>query len=253
MFAALTTPCRAPCDLIPASRRAPNPEVALASNLEFFAPARADGSTRPLRVTESLPALSAKALDDLQLLQRVCTGDHQAFESFYTRFRNLIVACASRVCQRAGVRLQADDLADLLADVTLNIVANDYRRLRLYRLDGGCSVSSWIGVIATSTAHDFLRKERRRRLDPTPDADLERIAPAVDSPDFALIDREQRQFVDDALASFSERDRCFVDLYFVQALDPDIIAARMNVSVSTVYSKKAKIKTRLCALATVAA
>ncbi|CAN0546641.1 unnamed protein product, partial [Laminaria digitata] len=65
---------------------------------------------------------------DLQLLKRVCSGDHEAFEAFYNRFRNLIVACTSRVCHRSGVRLQADDLADLLSEVTLNMVANDYRR-----------------------------------------------------------------------------------------------------------------------------
>ena len=192
---------------------------------------------------------SAAGLDDLALLQRVLDKDGKAFETFYHRFRNLIVACVVRVCQRAGVRLQPDDMADLISEVTLNMVAHDYRRLRLYRTDGGCSVSSWVGVIASSTAHDFLRRERRRRVDPMLDTELERITDPVDGPDVELIDRQQRHFVDQALASFSERDRHFVELYFVSALEPEVIAERMQVSVSTVYSKKAKIKTRLRALA----
>ncbi|MEQ9498769.1 MAG: sigma-70 family RNA polymerase sigma factor [Deltaproteobacteria bacterium] len=188
-------------------------------------------------------------LEDLALLERVLTRDPIAFEVFVERFRNLMVACVSRVCVRSGVRLQDDDLADIVAETSLKMVAKDYRRLRLYRVDGGCSVSSWVGVISTSTAHDFLRKERRRRTDPMLDAELERVAPPVDGPDLDLVDREQRRFVDQALEKFSARDRRFVELYFVEAMAPDAIANEMGVSVSTVYSKKAKIKKRLESLA----
>ncbi len=194
-----------------------------------------------------------EAMEDIDLLQTVLQGDQLAWSVFYDRFRNLMIACVSRVCVRVGARLQPDDLSDILAEICMNMVAKDYRRLRLYRVDGGCSVSSWIGVIATSTAHDHLRKERRRRLEPMQDSDIERVAPPVEGPDITLIDRQQRAFVDQALTCFSQRDRRFVELYFVDAMSPEAIAKEMGVSVSTVYSKKAKIKTRLRALAKAAA
>jgi RNA polymerase sigma-70 factor (ECF subfamily) len=190
---------------------------------------------------------------DSELLDQVCRGDAVAWEAFYDRFRNLMVACITRVCLRSGVRIQSDDLADVLSDACMNMVAGDFRRLRLYRVDGGCSVSSWIGVIATSTAHDFLRRERRRRVEPVLESDLERLAPPVDGPDVELIDRQQRAFVDTALSGLSARDRRFAELYFGEAKSPDDIAKEMGVSVSTVYSKKAKIKTRLRSLASKAA
>lgn len=241
-------------------RRAPAWTVRPVSDDRFLPTGRPTGGSRAKVAAPSVvvaappkarPAPGA-ALDDLALLQRVLERDGKAFEQFYNRFRNLIVACVVRVCQRSGVRLQSDDMADLVSEVTLNMVAHDYRRLRLYRIDGGCSVSSWVGVIASSTAHDFLRRERRRRLDPVIDTELERLTEPVEGPDVELIDRQQRHFVDQALAQFSERDRDFVDLYFVKALEPEVIAERMQVSVSTVYSKKAKIKTRLRALANAA-
>ena len=164
-----------------------------------------------------------------------------------------MITYITHVCLRAGVRVQPDDLMDILGDACMNMVAGDFRRLKLYRTDGGCSVSSWIGVIATSTAHDHLRRERRRRLDPMAEADLERLAPTVDGPDMELIDRQQRAFVDIALSGLSKRDRRFAELYFGEAKSPDDIAKEMGVSVSTVYSKKAKIKTRLQSLARAAA
>lgn len=252
MFSVPTVPNQAQLDVIPTSRRAPNFAVRGTRLEDRFLPTGRPTGGASVVVAPRAPTPSAEP-DDLELLHRVLAEEVGAFEAFYVRFRNLILACASRVCARAGVRLQADDLSDLVSEVTLNMVAHDYRRLRLYRVDGGCSVSSWVGVIASSTAHDFLRKERRRRLDPMLDTELERLAAPVEGPDHDLIDRQQRQFVDDALSNFSARDRRFVELYFVEALDPETIAERMNVSVSTVYSKKAKIKTRLRALAAAAA
>jgi RNA polymerase sigma-70 factor, ECF subfamily len=191
--------------------------------------------------------------EDLDLLKSVLGGDDLAWSVFYDRFRNLMIACISRVCLRAGVRVQPDDLADILSEACMNMVSHDFRRLRLYKTDGGCSVSSWIGVIATSTAHDHLRRERRRRLDPMLDSDLERVAPPVDGPDCTLMDRQQRTFVDQALNQFSARDKRFVELYFLEAMAPEAIADEMGVSVSTVYSKKAKIKSRLKRMAKQAA
>jgi RNA polymerase sigma-70 factor (ECF subfamily) len=190
---------------------------------------------------------------DLELLDQVCQGDASAWEAFHDRFKNLMVACISRVALRSGVRLQSDDVADVLGDTSMNMVAGDFRRLRLYRVDGGCSVSSWVGVIATSTAHDWLRRERRRRVEAMMPSDLERVAPTVDGPDIALIDRQQRAFVDVALSSLSKRDRRFAELYFGEARAPEDIAKEMGVSISTVYSKKAKLKTRLTSLAQAAA
>ena len=209
----------------------------------------------PKKALQSRRARKAdlEALEDLDLLRIVLTGDQVAWTVFYDRFRNLMIACVSRVCLRSGVRLQQDDLADIIGDACMNMVSHDFRRLRLYKTDGGCSVSSWIGVIATSTAHDHLRRERRRRLDPMLDSDLERVAPPVDGPDSALMDRQQRTFVDQALAKFSARDKRFVELYFLEALEPEAIAEEMGVSVSTVYSKKAKIKSRLKRMAKQAA
>src|SRR5689334_18599768 len=89
--------------------------------------------------------------NDSELLDAVCRGDDVAWETFYDRFRNLTIACITRIGRRDGTRLQPDDLMHILGDVCVNMVAGRFRRLRLYRVDGGCSVSSWIGVIATST------------------------------------------------------------------------------------------------------
>lgn len=214
---------------------------------------KAPPSRRATRKSRKVRRAALEQTEDIALLREVLTGDDVAWKVFHDRFRNLILACVSRVAARCGAHLGAADRMDVVSEVHLNLVKNDFRRLRLYRIDGGCSVSSWVGVIASSTTQDFLRRERRRRTDPMLDADLERLTPPVPGPDFAVIDREERQFVDQALSNFSERDRNFVELYFLRALEPQAIADEMGVSVSTVYSKKAKIKTKLQRIAQAAA
>ena len=44
---------------------------------------------------------------------------------------------------------------------------------------------------------------------------------------------------------FPRKDRAFATLYFAEGMDPAEIAAKMNISVKTVYSKKHKIQSRL--------
>lgn len=188
-------------------------------------------------------------LNDSELLAEVLCGSEAGWGVFFRRFRGLILSCALKTAARSGVQLGADDLMDVLGDVSLNLVAHDYRRLRLYRPDGGCSVATWIGVIATSTAKDFLRRARRYRLEPTADAELDRVPCPGEGPEQLLADRQRRSFVDEALAQLSKRDQRFVYLYFAEALSPEAIAEQMGVSVATVYSKKAKIKTRLSGMA----
>ena len=200
------------------------------------------------RATTSLPD-AARTADDRALLSRVCTGDRDAWNTFFVRFRGLLIHCATRVFREAGVRLPADDVFDVVSDICLNMIAHDFRRLRLFRPDGGSSVSSWIGVIATSTSRDFLRRERRRRWEPVSTSDLEAYAMTTDGPESSLLEREQRTFVDAAFARMSPRDRTFAEMYFADARTPDDIAKEMGISLSTVYSKKAKIKVRPRALA----
>lgn len=188
-------------------------------------------------------------MDDTELLTHATSGNDQAWNVFFRRFRGLILSCALKTAARAGVHLSADDLMDVLGDVSLNMISHGYRRLRLYRTDGGCSVATWVGVIATSTARDFLRRARRYRLEPTAEAELERFPSPQGGPEDLLADQQRRRFVDRALSELSRRDQRFVELYFAEAMSPEAIADEMGVSVSTVYSKKAKIKTRLVGMA----
>src|SRR5205807_9220148 len=106
----------------------------------------------------------------------------------------------------------------------------------------------WIGLIATNTAHDALRRRAPTEvwaavaLDdtaPVPLASDEQLASdALEAEDQA---RELRA----AIAQLSPADRLFMDYYYVQELEPEVIARLMSISINTVYSRKNKIREKL--------
>ena len=186
---------------------------------------------------------------DRPLLRRMIDGDDAAWTEAHRRFRGLIASCVLGVAQRSGVGLDRDDLDDVLAEVFLNMVARDHRRLRQYRPDRGRTVSSWIGLIAVFTARDYLRRSRRRGQGIDTETVLEDLPSTAPSPEATAIDSERAERVCRALTRLPSRDREFVELYFGQALDADAVAHEMGVSVGTVYAKKHKVTAKLKRLA----
>lgn len=189
------------------------------------------------------------ALGDLELLSRVTEGEQRAWRVFHRRFHGLIYSCAVKASTESGFYLDSEELSDIVQEVSLRMVDRDFRRLRMYRSDAGTSVATWVGVIAFSTTKDCVRRLRRHRVEFMTEAEFDRMVSEEVGPEEALEDREQKAFVDARLGELSARDQEFVRLYFMEAHPAEDVAALMGISVSTVYSKKAKIAARLASWA----
>jgi RNA polymerase sigma-70 factor, ECF subfamily len=57
--------------------------------------------------------------------------------------------------------------------------------------------------------------------------------------------RELTSKVSEAMESLSSRDQEFIEIYYLDGLTPEEAAQRLGVCVSTVYSKKHKIRARM--------
>lgn len=190
------------------------------------------------------PVLLAES-SDLELLAHVMRGEQRAWRVFHRRFHGLIYSCAVKASTESGFYLDSEELSDIVQEVSLRMVDRDFRRLRMYRSDAGTSVATWVGVIAFSTTKDCVRRLRRQRAEVMTESELDRMVSEDAGPEETLEDREQKAFVDARLGELSRRDQEFVRLYFMEAHPAEEVAALMGISVSTVYSKKAKIAARL--------
>lgn len=197
--------------------------------------------------------MTTNPTNDTALLRRVFDDERSAWVEFFERFQHLIFHRIIDVASRQGVHLQPDDLADAYSEVCMNLIRNDCRKLRAYKSDRGCSLSSWIGIITTSTTLDYLRAERRRRYFVAPTETLESMMEPVEGPDAAMLEKQRLRWLSRSVAKLSKRDRQFAELYFEKHMAPKDIATQMGISVATVYSKKAKLETRLMQMAARAA
>lgn len=184
--------------------------------------------------------------DELALLEAVLAERNGAWNEFFRRYERLMAACIRRVHSRYGVPCASEDLDDLIANVCLQLVRDDYQKLRLYDATRGYRLSSWVGLIATNAAHDALR----RRGPPTYSIDEGNLhwteRPAEDpSPSEVLLLREQAETLNRAVAQLSPGEQLFLRYYYQEQRTPEEIAVLLGVSINTVYSRKNKVRASL--------
>jgi RNA polymerase sigma-70 factor (ECF subfamily) len=191
------------------------------------------------------PAACPKDWTDAELLRRVLRAESRAWNELVRRFRSLIYRCVTKVIGRYDSILSSADADEVYAEVMMQLVRDDNRKLRLYDARRGTKLSSWLGMIATNVAYDYLRGTARRpildRIDGVPDIENEN----AESPLDGILSGERRSSLNQMLEGYSDKDRAFVSLYYAQGLEAEEVAEEMKISVKTVYSKKHKLLARL--------
>ncbi|MDB4997678.1 MAG: hypothetical protein JWM74_5110 [Myxococcaceae bacterium] len=181
---------------------------------------------------------------DMELLTQMIANKPRAWREFQTRYERLIHRCILKVTRRFSSIVSQDDVREIHAQLLVSLLANDKHKLRSFDPTRGNRFSSWVGLLAINCAYDYLRSLKR---EPNKAQLSEAFDLACDLPDpFDQASNKQRaEIASKMLADFSDKDRDFAALYFGEGMEPTEIAARMNISVKTVYSKKHKIQSRL--------
>src|SRR5438105_12946841 len=116
--------------------------------------------------------------------------------------------------RRYGAAFKDEDIEDLVSATAFNIVKDDYKKLRTYDPTRGYKLSSWIGLIATNTAHDALR--RRTPTDIWGAASIDDTDPSLPLPadgeplEDALERHDEALQLREAVAQLAPSDRLFV-------------------------------------------
>jgi RNA polymerase sigma-70 factor (ECF subfamily) len=182
--------------------------------------------------------------DESELLDGLLADDPAAWRSFNERYARLLYRCITRVTIHFAARVSSDDVQEIYANLCVQLLANDKAKLRTFDPARGNRLGSWLGLLATHCTYDYLRSRRREpRFEEIPES-LAESRNAAD-PFSVCAQREQARIVVELMETFSDKDRRFIELFYGEALAPDVIARRLKISVKTVYSKKHKIQGRL--------
>lgn len=175
----------------------------------------------------------AKARDSQESddLERLVAGDKATWDRFVARYAPFIFAAVQRRLIPAG---RGDGIEDAVQDVFLRLCAKDFRLLKTY--DGTrAKLSTWLTVVATSTAIDHLRKQRGHT---TPIDTVPESAVAVDAIEPA--------WVNIPADLLSPRQTLVIELLYRKELDTAEAATALGVNPQTIRSMhhKALLKLR---------
>ena len=157
------------------------------------------------------------------------SGDRRAWGAFVRRYAGLIVAAVRTIAA------SATDVEDFTQEVFARLCKDDFRLLRSYD-PARAGVSTWLTIVARSTARDALR---RRRFDSTPIDAVPEAQLAVDP-----VEPVQRLKVPEAL--LSPRQREILTMLYDREMDVAEVAQVLGIDPQTVRSAhhKAMLKLR---------
>jgi len=163
------------------------------------------------------------------LPEALLRGEKVAWDAFVRRYGGLVVAAVR------GVAMAQAEVEDLTQEAFLRLCKDDFRLLRSYD-PARASLSTWLTIVARSTARDGLRRRRTEAvpIEAVPEAQL-----AIDP-----VEPVQRLKLPEAL--LSPRQREILAMLYDRDMDVAEIARALGIDPQTVRSghHKAMVKLR---------
>lgn len=158
---------------------------------------------------------------DIELVGRVVSGDHGAFDMIMLRHEDRVFSVCLRI---TGDR-------DRALDATQETFLTVFRKAGQFK--GDAALGTWIYRIAVNTCYDQLRKAKRRRTDPIPDH-LDPVDPSAESAiDSAALRPEIRAALDKLPTDF----RAAIVLSDIEGMSMAEVAQVLGVPAGTVKSR----------------
>ena len=95
-----------------------------------------------------------------RMIDRLCSGDSDAWSEFIERYRRLIYSAIHRANGRYGAEWDETALDELFEEAVYKLLRQNGRALRSWK--GKCKLETWIYRIVRNVCIDRLRKEGRR-------------------------------------------------------------------------------------------
>ena len=165
---------------------------------------------------------------EIELLQRIATGDRQSFEQLYDRFSGVLFSTAYRVLNNQ------EAAEDVLQDVFIQI----WEKAPLYDPQRGKPLT-WAVTLTRNKSIDRLRSvQRRNRLSDAVEKESQTFEQFDDKSSVDAVDAmEKGAMVRAAIAKLSPDQRQAIELAFFSGLTQTEIAERLGEPLGTVKAR----------------
>ena len=164
-----------------------------------------------------------RAMDELELCQRIAKGEQHLFGQLIDQYQNLVAG---------AVAAQGVDRADI-EDLAQQTFVNAYKGLGGFR--GDAKLSSWLYRIAINVARQHLK---RLAIKPRPASVEDEMAigrvPSAGRAQEPVAQTEAQRALSVAMASLSDVQRTCLGLYYFEELSYEEIAEALAINLNTV-------------------
>ena len=174
------------------------------------------------------------------LIAGCLSGDKAAWDEFVQQYSNLVYHTICKTLTLHHSETRDETVGDLYQEFFLSIIHNGCRKLSRFRGDGGCTLASWLRVVAARLTIDSLRQQPRPTVE-VPDTLASDEPTAADR----LIARETEEALAAVLATLSGRDRLLIELYYRRGLPAEKVALLLKTSPAALYTQKSRLLDKL--------
>ncbi|MBI4526702.1 MAG: sigma-70 family RNA polymerase sigma factor [Deltaproteobacteria bacterium] len=132
------------------------------------------------------------------LLSGCKRGEKPAWPAFVQQYSPLVYHTIKRTLSLYHTNARPDIVEDLFQDFFLSVLRDDYKKLRQFRGDRGCTLASWLRMVAARLTIDHLREQKTVTV-----AVSEEIPANDPAPDDSLIGQEEEKLLSAVLDSLS--------------------------------------------------
>ena len=167
-------------------------------------------------------------------------GEKSAWDDLVRQYSNLVYHTIRKTYTLHHADAREEAIEDLYQEFFVALLKDDCKKLGQFRGDNGCTLASWLRVVASRLTIDLLRKTPAQ----TVEVDEMLASDQADTTD-TMIAREQEISLAQAIEKLSPREKLIVQLSFQQNLPPDEIAGMLKISVGAFYTQKSRVLAKL--------
>lgn len=187
--------------------------------------------------------------DDQRVLSQYLAGDSEAGERLVRRFSDLVYKTIQYTLYTKQVCFHSEDVEDFHNMVFLRLFDHGAKKLRQFQGKNGCSLATWIRVVAVRMTLNHLRDKgvdamiwQKNLLSLE---DLPELRASELDPFSKLEKKEQEVLVEEGMWQLRPRDRLCLKLHFEQGLTMAEVAEVMEINVQNAHVVKHRALQRL--------
>jgi RNA polymerase sigma factor (sigma-70 family) len=166
-------------------------------------------------------------------------GEKASWDAFVLQYSALVYHTIRKTFALHHAKLNDDVIEDLYQEFFVSILRDGFKKLRQFKGDRGCSLASWLRLVAARLTIDFLRKPEASTV--AVDDDLASSQTPYDS----IITEQQDRILWEAIKLLSPRERLVIELYFRRGLSAEQIASILKISAGAFYTQKSRLLDKL--------